>query len=146
MIIFIKKTYIKLLINELIYRIGPFKMSDYAYVNNSNAQAFSGSQVTVDKSLVGGIVYGEIVLNGGTKIPIGYNEKDGDSGTSFTRTDGKNNAKIVYVDANGNSTNNVSPYDYQNDMSYNNAPDINVENDPFADFGDSVSIDDNFLD
>ena len=30
--------------------------------------------------------------------------------------------------------------------SYNNAPDINVENDPFADFGDSVSIDDDFLD
>ena len=35
---------------------------------------------------------------------------------------------------------NVSPYDYQD----NNAG-VNVENDPFADFGDSVSIDDNFL-
>ena len=36
----------------------------------------------------------------------------------------------------------VSPYDYQN------APmnDVNIDNDPFADFGDSVSIDDNFLD
>ncbi len=36
----------------------------------------------------------------------------------------------------------VSPYDYQN------APvnDVSVENDPFADFGDSVSIDDDFLD
>ncbi len=44
------------------------------------------------------------------------------------------------------SNDNVSPYDYQGDTSYNNAPDINVENDPFADFGDSVSIDDNFLD
>ena len=44
------------------------------------------------------------------------------------------------------SNDGVSPYDYQNDMSYNSAPDINVENDPFADFGDSVSIDDNFLD
>lgn len=41
------------------------------------------------------------------------------------------------------NTDNVSPYDYQ-DSSYNN--DISVENDPFADFGDSVSIDDNFLD
>lgn len=46
----------------------------------------------------------------------------------------------------GNSYNgtqeNVSPYDYQN------APvnDVNVENNPFADFGDSVSIDDDFLD
>lgn len=36
----------------------------------------------------------------------------------------------------------VSPYDYQNV-----APnDVNVEGDPFADFGDSVSIDDDFLD
>ncbi len=39
-------------------------------------------------------------------------------------------------------TNDVSPYDYQ-DAPVN---DVNVENDPFADFGDSVSIDDNFLD
>ena len=40
------------------------------------------------------------------------------------------------------SMNTASPYDYQE------APmnDINVDNDPFADFGDSVSIDDNFLD
>lgn len=32
-----------------------------------------------------------------------------------------------------------SPYDYQN------TNDVNIEEDPFADFGDSVSIDDNFL-
>lgn len=36
----------------------------------------------------------------------------------------------------------VTPYDYQ-DMPMN---DVNVDNDPFADFGDSVSIDDSFLD
>lgn len=33
-----------------------------------------------------------------------------------------------------------SPYDYQEPN-----PGVSVENDPFADFGDSVSIDDNFL-
>ncbi|MDD3341373.1 MAG: single-stranded DNA-binding protein [Bacilli bacterium] len=33
-----------------------------------------------------------------------------------------------------------SPYDYQNTNQ------VNVDEDPFADFGDSVSIDDNFLD
>lgn len=52
------------------------------------------------------------------------------------------------------NTGNTSPYDYQNapanDVSpydYQNAPtnDVSVENDPFADFGDSVSIDDDFL-
>lgn len=40
-----------------------------------------------------------------------------------------------------NNEDNVSPYDYQDDS----MNDISVENDPFADFGDSVSIDDNFL-
>ncbi|MBE6152151.1 MAG: single-stranded DNA-binding protein [Firmicutes bacterium] len=34
-----------------------------------------------------------------------------------------------------------SPYDYQGQ-----ANDVSVADDPFADFGDSVSIDDNFLD
>ena len=38
------------------------------------------------------------------------------------------------------TTSEPSPYDYQD------APDVNVNDDPFADFGDSVSIDDNFLD
>ncbi len=36
----------------------------------------------------------------------------------------------------------VSPYDFEGTPSNN----VSVENDPFADFGDSVSIDDNFLD
>ena len=35
----------------------------------------------------------------------------------------------------------MSPYDYQDA-----APSVSVDNDPFADFGDSVSIDENFLD
>ena len=35
-----------------------------------------------------------------------------------------------------------SPYDYQDTVSNN----VNVENDPFGDLGDSVTIDDNFLD
>lgn len=43
----------------------------------------------------------------------------------------------------GMQADNVTPYDYQNDAS---TPNVSVENDPFADFGDSVSIDDNFLD
>lgn len=48
-----------------------------------------------------------------------------------------------------NSSNEPTPYDYQNNYSSgNDTPmnDINIDNDPFADFGDSVSIDDNFLD
>ena len=41
-----------------------------------------------------------------------------------------------------NSNPSVTPYDYQ-DVPMN---DVSVDNDPFADFGDSVSIDDSFLD
>ncbi len=36
----------------------------------------------------------------------------------------------------------VSPYDYQDAVTNN----VSVENDPFGDLGDSVTIDDNFLD
>ena len=48
-----------------------------------------------------------------------------------------------------NSSNNMSPYDYQNEMNTSNnnfTNNVTVNDDPFADFGDSVSIDDNFLD
>lgn len=40
------------------------------------------------------------------------------------------------------SSSNPTPYDYQDS---NSTPEVNVEEDPFAEFGDSVSIDDNFL-
>lgn len=39
------------------------------------------------------------------------------------------------------SNDNPTPYDFQTPSN-----DVNIENDPFADFGDSVSLDDNFLD
>ncbi len=82
------------------YRIGPFKMSDYAYVYSDYVASYSGRELTVDKKLAGGIVYGELEINGSI-VPIGYNEKNGNG---FTRTDGKGNAKIVYQDPNGNKT------------------------------------------
>ena len=50
---------------------------------------------------------------------------------------------IQFLGAKGQvRTEDVTPYDYQD------APtnDVSVEDDPFADFGDSVSIDENFLD
>ena len=40
-----------------------------------------------------------------------------------------------------NTTTGSTPYDYQD-----NTNNVSVNDDPFADFGDSVSIDDNFLD
>ena len=44
----------------------------------------------------------------------------------------------------GGSTNEPTPYDYQAPPVPSN--DVNIDEDPFADFGDNVSIDDNFLD
>ena len=41
-------------------------------------------------------------------------------------------------------TNTPTPYDY-NDTPSAPTNDVNVDDDPFADFGDNVSIDDNFL-
>ena len=40
--------------------------------------------------------------------------------------------------------NNTTPYDYR-DAPATPTNDVNVDDDPFADFGDNVSIDDNFL-
>ena len=104
---------------ETVYKIGPFNMNDYAYAANAQVPEFSGSSVSVDHSLVGGIIYGELVLDNGTTVPIGYNEKVGGSSTDFTRTDGKGNAKIVYVDTKGNATSKGS---YNRSGSYFYAP------------------------
>ena len=46
--------------------------------------------------------------------------------------------------ARSQNSNEPSPYDYQ-DMSFN-SNNVDISNDPFAEFGDSVSIDDSFLD
>ena len=70
-----------------------------------------------------------------------YDDKDGNKRytmdvalDNFEFVEGKNKA------AEGGSFNEPSPYDFQDNSS------VNVENDPFAEYGDSVSIDDNFLD
>lgn len=53
---------------------------------------------------------------------------------NFEFVEGKNSR----TQTDNDSYNEPSPYDYQDSVS--------VENDPFAEYGDSVSIDDNFLD
>ena len=71
-----------------------------------------------------------------------YDDKDGNK--RYTVDVALDNFEFVESKASRESSANAStPYDYQND---NNMPEVNVENDPFAEFGDSVSIDDNFLD
>ena len=69
-----------------------------------------------------------------------YDDKDGNKRytmdvalDNFEFVEGRNKSQ-----SDGGSFNEPSPYDYQDSVS--------VENDPFAEYGDSVSIDDNFLD
>ena len=70
-----------------------------------------------------------------------YDDKDGNK--RYTVDVALDNFEFVESKAaRESSANSSTPYDYQND---NSMPEVNVENDPFAEFGDSVSIDDNFL-
>lgn len=69
-----------------------------------------------------------------------YDDRDGNKRytmdvalDNFEFVEGKNKSQ-----ADSGNFNEPSPYDYQDSVS--------VENDPFAEYGDSVSIDDNFLD
>lgn len=48
--------------------------------------------------------------------------------------------------AQSRENNDFTPYDYQPQPSVDPTSSISVDQDPFADFGDSVSIDDDFLD
>ena len=70
-----------------------------------------------------------------------YDDKDGNK--RYTVDVALDNFEFVESKAQREASSNSSeatPYDYQE------APnEVNVEDDPFAEFGDSVSIDDNFL-
>jgi len=68
-----------------------------------------------------------------------YDDKDGNK--RYTVDVALDNFEFVESKAARESSSTAAtPYDYQDSM-----PEVNVENDPFAEFGDSVSIDDNFL-
>ena len=71
-----------------------------------------------------------------------YDDKDGNK--RYTTDIVADNVQFLESKSQSQSHANddVTPYDYQS------APtnDVSVEDDPFADFGDSVSIDENFLD
>ena len=71
-----------------------------------------------------------------------YDDKDGNK--RYTVDVALDNFEFVESkSARESSSNNSTPYDYQEN---NSMPSVNIEDDPFAEFGDSVSIDDNFLD
>lgn len=70
-----------------------------------------------------------------------YDDKDGNK--RYTTDVALDNFEFVESKKSQQSSmDEMTPYDYQQEPSNS----VNVENDPFAEFGDSVSIDDNFLD
>ena len=72
-----------------------------------------------------------------------YDDKDGNKRYTMDVV-GDN---VQFLESKGQAQNRASSmdasYDYEPQASY---PTMDVQSDPFADFGDSVSIDDNFLD
>jgi single-strand DNA-binding protein len=83
------------------------------------------------------------------RIQTGSYEKDGEKrytfevvaeSVQFLESKSQNQSRSQ---GNYGKSDNASPYDYQDNGNKN---DVSIDNDPFADFGDSVSIDDNFLD
>ena len=85
---------------------------------------------------------GSLVSVEGRLQTSNYTDKDGNK--RYTMDVQADN--IRFLESRSQSQNRLNnqtatPYDFQQPSN-----DINVDNDPFADFGDSVSIDDNFLD
>lgn len=86
-------------------------------------------------------------LNKGSQIAVegriqtgSFTDKDGNK--RYTTDVACDNVQFLDTKSQSQSrANDTTPYDFEQPSN-----DVNIENDPFADFGDSVSIDDNFLD
>jgi single-strand DNA-binding protein len=83
---------------------------------------------------------GSLVAVEGSIQTNNYTDKDGNKRTSFDVVA----QRVQFLESKKNSSNNggQSPYDFQNQPEQT----VNANSDVFADFGDSVSIDDDFLD
>lgn len=84
------------------YKIGPFKMSDYAYLYSADAENYSGYSVDANGNvyhdgLMGGITKGQVILNNGIEFSI-----DGSSCKIEYSKDGNNNRKGTYWSAPSN--------------------------------------------
>lgn len=84
---------------------------------------------------------GSLVAVEGRLQQSNYDDKDGNKRTSVEVV--ADNVQFLESKAQRQAGDSApTPYDYQDSVTNN----VNVENDPFGDLGDSVTIDDNFLD
>lgn len=87
------------------YVVGPFHMSNYAYVGSKYAKEFSGKDLSVQIDLVGGIESGYITLNNGKKLNFGKEvtikyKNVGENNRSYSGA-----ASVYWKDTSGNIIN-----------------------------------------
>ena len=136
---------------ELRYTNSNIPYTRFSVAVDRGVTSNNGERVTDFINIVTWRKQAEIVcqyLNKGSLVSIegriqtgNYTDKDGNK--RYTTDVSADNVRFLEskAQAEARSNNDTTPYDFQ--APSNN---ISIDDDPFADFGDSVSIDDNFLD
>ena len=131
-----------------------YTSSNMAYARFSVAitRAFANAQGERGTDFINVVVWGKQAENVANYLDKGrlvgvegsiqtgsYTDKDGNKRTSFdVRAD-----RVEFLSSNGQG---AESSDSSNEMFDAPSNDIDLEGDPYAEYGDSVSIDDNFLD
>ena len=131
-----------------------YTSSNMAYTRFSVAinRTFANAQGERETDFINVVVWGKQAENCANYLDKGrlvavegsiqtgsYTDKDGNKRTSFDVR--ANNVEFLSTRGQGGESNGSS-----NDMFDAPSNDIDLEGDPYAEYGDSVSIDDNFLD
>lgn len=136
---------------ELRYTNSNVPYTRFSVAVDRGANSNTGERITDFIGIVTWRKQAEIVcqyLNKGSLVSIegriqtsNYSDKDGNKrySTDVVADNIRFLESKAQAEARNNST--TTPYDFQEPSNS-----IDIDNDPFADFGDSVSIDDNFLD
>lgn len=137
---------------ELRYTNANVPYTRYSVAVDRGTNSQTGERMTDFINIVTWRKQAEVIcqyLNKGSLVAIegriqtgNFTDKDGNK--RYTTDVVTDNVRFLESKAQSearNSSSNATPYDFQEPSN-----DISFDNDPFADFGDSVSIDDNFLD
>lgn len=137
---------------ELRYTNANVPYTRYSVAVDRGTNSQTGERMTDFINIVTWRKQAEVIcqyLNKGSLVAIegriqtgNFTDKDGNK--RYTTDVVTDNVRFLESKAQSearNSSAGATPYDFQEPSN-----DISFDNDPFADFGDSVSIDDNFLD
>ena len=137
---------------ELRYTNANVPYTRYSVAVDRGTNSQTGERITDFINIVTWRKQAEVIcqyLNKGSLVAIegriqtgNFTDKDGNKRyTTDVVTDNVRFLESKTQSEARNSSSSATPYDFQEPSN-----DISFDNDPFADFGDSVSIDDNFLD